>query len=64
MRRFSPIASRNASSEVYLVCKNKPNGSISESSPIAEITTGLEEIGVLPTEQEDPEETVVGFRRL
>ena len=60
-----PIASRNASSEVYLVCKNKkPNGSIGESSPIAEITTGLEEIGVLSTEQEDPEETVVGFRRL
>ena len=45
VRRFSPIASRNASSEVYLVCKNKkPNGSISESSPIAEITTGLEKL--------------------
>ena len=65
VRRFSPIASRNASSEVYLICKNKkPNGSIGESSPIAEITTGLEELGVLSTEQEDPEGTVVGFRRL
>ena len=46
--RFSPIASRNASSEVYLVCKNKkPSQGGARSSPIAEIRSGLEELGVV-----------------
>ena len=64
VRRFSPIASRNASSEVYLVCKNKkPNQGGARSPPIAEIRSGLEELGVVPGNQEESEESVVGFRR-
>ena len=42
VRRFSPIASRNASSEVYVVCKNKkPNGSISDTYQMVEISSVL-----------------------
>ena len=64
VRRFSPTASRNASSEVYVVCKNKKPSFERIDSAIEHIQQGLIDAGVLVGDVEEYEESVVGFRRL
>ena len=64
VRRFSPTASRNASSEVYVVCKNKKHSTERLDSAIEYIQQGLIDAGVLVGDEEEDEESVVGFRRL
>ena len=64
VRRFSPTASRNASSEVYVVCKNKKPSTGRLDSAIEHIQQGLIDAGVLVGDEEEEEESVVGFRRL
>jgi 23S rRNA (uridine2552-2'-O)-methyltransferase len=67
VRRFSPTASRNASSEIYVVCKNKKPLSGRLESAIKHIHQGLVDAGVLVGDEEQQEEDdgpVVGFRRL
>ena len=64
VRRFSPTASRNASSEVYIICKNKKPLSEGLISAIEHIHLGLTDAGILVTEEEGDEKPAVGFRRL
>ena len=64
VRRFSPTASRNASSEIYVVCKNKKPSSEGLDSAMEYIQQGLTDAGVLVGDEEEDEGAVVGFRRL
>ena len=64
VRRFSPTASRNASSEIYVICKNKRPLSERLDSAIEHIQQGLIDAGVLVGDEEEDEGSVVGFRRL
>ena len=64
VRRFSPTASRNASSEIYVVCKNKKPSSGRLDSAMEYIQQGLTDAGVLVGDEEEDEGPVVGFRRL
>ena len=64
VRRFSPTAIRNASSEIYVVCKNKKPLSERLDSAIEHIQQGLIDAGVLVGDEEEDEGPVVGFRRL
>ncbi|MEC8997857.1 MAG: hypothetical protein VX909_01235, partial [Candidatus Thermoplasmatota archaeon] len=66
--RFSPTASRSASSETYLVCQNKrpkPLGSAADSTALEQVREHLASIGVVVEGQSEVEEgTKVGFRKL
>ena len=66
--RFSPTASRSASSETYLVCQNKlpkPRGSAAGSTALQQVREHLASIGVVVEGQNEVEEgTKVGFRKL
>jgi len=68
VQRFSPEASRNSSSEVFLVCKNKlpqPKKGSRGTSVAQELNSHLESAGII--QQKDPEvlDTVKsGFRRI
>jgi len=65
--RFSPTATRSSSSETYLVCQNMlPNfrGEASRCSAIEQLSHHLEEIGIVVREEEAPEESKVGFRKI
>lgn len=65
VRRFSPVASRNSSSEVYLVCKNMvPLGRRVKGSPSLEIANGLRKLGILPDGDDEDVSPAVGFRRI
>ena len=65
VRRFSPVASRNSSSEVYLVCKNMvPLGKRLKGSPSLEIANGLRKLGILPDGDDEDVSPAVGFRRI
>jgi 23S rRNA (uridine2552-2'-O)-methyltransferase len=64
VRRFSPTASRNASSEIYVICKNKRPLSERLDSAIEHIQQGLMDAGVLVGDEEEDQGPVVGFRRL
>ncbi len=66
--RFSPTASRSASSETYLVCQNKlpkPRGSAAGSTALKQVREHLASIGIVVEVQSEVEEgTKVGFRKL
>jgi 23S rRNA (uridine2552-2'-O)-methyltransferase len=66
--RFSPTASRSASSETYLICQNKlpkPLGSAAGSTALEHVREHLASIGiVVEGNVEDEEGTKVGFRKL
>ena len=66
--RFSPTASRSASSETYLVCQNKlpkPRGSAAGSTALQQVREHLASIGIVVEGQNEVEEgTKVGFRKL
>jgi 23S rRNA (uridine2552-2'-O)-methyltransferase len=65
--RFSPTASRSASSETYLVCQNKlpkPRGVEEGVTAMDQLKEHLASIGIV-VEHEEPEgDTRVGFRKL
>ena len=64
--RFSPTASRSASSETYLVCQKRlQRGDLDESTAMEHLREHLSSIGVVVDESDNEEdETVVGFRKL
>jgi len=62
VHRFSPISSRNASSEIYLVCKNlKPHHGGLIQSVGDEIINALEKEGILDNSDEEEIITKTGF---
>ena len=68
VQRFSPEASRNSSSEVFLVCKNKLPQSKKGSrgtSVMQELDVHLENEGIIQPKGNEPEEEIKsGFRRI
>ena len=68
VQRFSPEASRNSSSEVFLVCKNKLPQSKKGSrrtSVMQELDAHLENEGIIQPKGNEPEEDIKsGFRRI
>jgi len=69
VQRFAPMASRNASSETYLVCRNRlpvPRKSARGMSAFAQVQEHLTALGVNvdnPNEGGD-EDIAIGFRRV
>ena len=68
VQRFSPEASRNSSSEVFLVCKNKlpqPKKESRRTSVMQELDIHLENEGIIQPKGNEPEEEIKsGFRRV
>ena len=68
VQRFSPEASRNSSSEVFLVCKNKlprPKKGSRGKSVLQELDVHLENEGIIQQKDNEPEREVKsGFRRV
>ena len=63
--RFSPTASRSASSETYLVCQRKLPEPKKEGSAMQHVEDHLASIGIVVEEDIDKEiEPIVGFRKL
>ena len=63
--RFSPTASRSASSETYLVCQRKLPEPHKEGSAMQHVEDHLASIGIVVEEDIDPGiDPVVGFRKL
>ena len=69
VQRFAPTASRNSSSETYLICRNKlpsPRKRASGRTAMQQVSDHLSDLGVV-TQVEDFEEGItplVGLRRL
>ncbi len=62
VHRFSPISSRNASSEIYLVCKNlKPHHGALIQTVSDEILNSLEKDGIVDNSEEEEIITKTGF---
>ena len=68
VQRFSPDASRNSSSEVFLVCKNKlprPKKGFRGTSVAQELNTHLESEGIIQQKDSTSNDSVKsGFRRI
>ena len=67
VQRFAPMASRNASSETYLVCRNrlpKPRKRALGKSAYSQVQKHLTEVGVNVENGEEQQKIVSGFRRL
>ena len=67
VQRFAPMASRNASSETYLVCRNrlpKPRKGARGKSAYSQVLEHLTDVGVNVKEVDEKQEIVSGFRRL
>jgi 23S rRNA (uridine2552-2'-O)-methyltransferase len=66
VQRFSPEASRNSSSEVFLICKNKlpkPRKGFRETTVAQELDNHLENVGIIQPKGNDPVEVLKsGFR--
>ena len=63
--RFSPTASRSASSETYLVCQRKLPEPKKEGSAMQHVEAHLASIGIVVDEDIDQEiDSIVGFRKL
>jgi 23S rRNA (uridine2552-2'-O)-methyltransferase len=68
VQRFSPAASRNSSSEVFLVCKNKlphPKKGSRGTSMTQELDIHLESQGIIQQKDSGPKDSVTsGFRHI
>ena len=67
VQRFAPLASRNASSETYLVCRNrlpKPRKSARGKSAFSQVQEHLTEVGVNFEGEDESEEIATGFRTI
>ena len=67
VQRYAPMASRNSSSETYLVCKNrlpKPRKRARGKSAYAQVQEHLTSVGVNVENQDENEEIVSGFRKI
>jgi len=63
--RYSPTASRTASSETYLVCQKKHRSHSGEGSAMEHLQRHLEKIGIVTDEGDDQEiDPKVGFRKI
>ena len=65
--RFSPTASRSSSSETYLVCQNMlPNfrGEAARMSAMEQLSSHLEDVGIVVRDDGDKVESKVGFRKI
>ena len=69
VQRYAPTASRNASSETYLICRNKlprARKGANGRTAMEQVSDHLKNIGIV-TNRNDPEEevdTLVGLRKL
>ena len=67
VQRFAPTASRNSSSETYLICRNKlprVKRRGAGQSAMEQVSKHLAELGILTEEHEVEEERAVGLRRI
>ena len=69
VQRYAPTASRNASSETYLICRNKlprPRRRAEGRTAMEQVSDHLSEIGIVTDLDEHEEDlpTLVGLRRL
>ena len=67
VQRYSPTASRSASSETYLICQNRlprPRARAQGKSALEQVQLHLSDLGVVVEEEEDAVEPKVGFKRL
>ncbi len=69
VQRYAPTASRNASSETYLICRNKlprPRRRADGRTAMEQVADHLSDLGIVTTPNEDEEDlpTMVGLRRL
>jgi len=67
VQRFAPMASRNASSETYLVCRNrlpKPRKSARGKSAFSQVQEHLTAVGVNFEGEDESEEIATGFRTI
>lgn len=67
VQRYSPTASRSASSETYLICQNRlpqPRARARGMSAFEQLQGHLSELGVVVEKDDEEVETKVGFRRI
>ena len=67
MQRYSPTASRSASSETYLICQNRlpqPRTRGRGKSAMEQLQEHLSELGVVIEQDVDDSKAKVGFRRI
>jgi len=67
VQRYSPTASRSASSETYLICQNRlpqPRARARGKSALEQVQLHLSDLGVVVEEEVDEVESKVGFKRL
>ena len=67
VQRYSPTASRSASSETYLICQNRlpqPRARAQGKSALEQVQLHLSDLGIVVEKEEDDIEFKVGFKRL
>ena len=67
VQRYSPTASRSASSETYLICQNRlprPRRKAQGKSALEQVQNHLSELGIVVEGESDEVESKVGFRRI
>ena len=67
VQRYSPTASRSASSETYLICQNRlprARGQAQGKSASEQVQGHLSELGIVVDEDSEEVESKVGFRRI
>ena len=67
VQRYSPTASRSASSETYLICQNRlprARGQAQRKSASEQVQGHLSKLGIVVDEDPEEVESKVGFRRI
>ena len=67
VQRYSPTASRSASSETYLICQNRlpqPRARAQGKSALEQVQMHLSDLGIVVEGESDEVESKVGFKRL
>ena len=67
VQRYSPTASRSASSETYLICQNRlpqPRARAQGKSALEQVQLHLSDLGIVVEKEADEVEFKVGFKRL
>ena len=67
VQRYSPTASRSASSETYLICQNRlpqPRARAQGKSALEQVQLHLSDLGIVVEKEADEGEFKVGFKRL